>query len=443
MKATLLICHGCIAIACAHDHPSHAATKKSPIDREIAKLEVLVKRPGGGPEAWVALGNARMQKTRDRIIHDFADAEAAFKKALEIKADDAPALTGMAWVKNSEHDFTAGKAWAEKALAADPMQTDAHALIGDGAVELGDYELAYEHYRKALRQRADLSSLSRMAHLLWTTGDAAHAKVLMQQAIDAGGPYAENAAWCRAELALMQFHSGAMLPAEQQAAQAMAAAPENPRVLAAMARILAAKKDYTRAIELYGKSAAITPNHDALAGLALTYRVSGQEEKAKQYFDRVVAFHAAHVHQHDGGEAHSHSHPSGNAQLARFLADHDKDLETALKEAQASYEGYKNVGSIDTYAWCLHKAGKNEEALRMIRNARRWNTPDAEILFHAGMIHHALKQTEAARQCFAKALSKNPSFHPIHAPMAAGMLAKANESLVKTDATADPAAAKP
>ena len=44
-----------------------------------------------------------------------------------------------------------------------------------------------------------------MGHLLWITGRATHGRAMMQQAIDAGGPYPENAAWCRAELAQMNF----------------------------------------------------------------------------------------------------------------------------------------------------------------------------------------------------------------------------------------------
>ena len=78
-------------------------------------------------------------------------------------------------------------------------------MIADGAIELGNYDEGYEHCQAALQTRSDLSTLSRMGHLLWITGRATQGRAMMQQAIDAGGPYPENAAWCRAELAQMNF----------------------------------------------------------------------------------------------------------------------------------------------------------------------------------------------------------------------------------------------
>ena len=54
----------------------------------------------------------------------------------------------------------------------------------------------------------------------------------------------------------------------------------------------------------------------------------------------------------------------------------------------------------------------------------KWKTPDAEIHFHARMVELALKQAEAARKCFNRALSLNPAFHPVRAKQAAEVMAK-------------------
>jgi tetratricopeptide (TPR) repeat protein len=402
-----------------HDHKTPAPEKKVPTDPELDRLKLLANLKAAGPRTWVRLGDALMQRARDRVSHDFTEAAAAYQKALALDPEDIGAIVGMAWVKNSEHNFPAGREWAEKALAANPHQVEAHALIADGEIEMGNYEQAYEHCRAALQVRSDLSTLSRMGHLMWITGRATQGRAMMRQAIDAGGPYPENAAWCRAELALMNFQSGAMRPAEQLVTQALEAAPENPRVLAIAGRIFTANQDYPKATGLYEKSAAITPNHEALAGLVDLYQLAGETEKAGRQFERVLAYHKAHSH---GG--HVHSHGEGNAQLARFLADHDREPELALKEARTAYLTYKNVGTADTLAWCLLKAGKPEEAREMIRRAMKWKTPDAEIHFHAGMIELALKQPETARKCFHRALSLNPNFHPIRAKLAAELMAK-------------------
>lgn len=420
MKALIPLLFLC-ALAEAQTVP---ATKlpSTPAERELAKLQILTRNPACSPETWVMFGNALMQRSRDSVSHDFSEAYLAYRSALTLKPDHADAMTGMAWVKNSEHDFAAGKMWADKALAADPKQTDAHALIGDGCLELGNYEEAAHQYQLSMNQRPDLSTLSRSAHLLWMTGDATRACALMQQAIDAGGPYPENAAWCRAELALMFFQRGAILPAEQMAAKAMDAAPNNPRVLATMARILAAKKDYPKAIELYEKSVAITPTHDALAPLVDLYRLTGQTEKAEKQFDAVVTYHTA-PHLHADGKLYPHPDLGANAQLARFYADQGRNLDDALKQARAAHERSKNVNVIDTLAWCLCLNGQAEEAKPLIQQALKRKTQDAAILFHAGMIRQALKEETPARKLFASALSLNPNFNPAQAAKAVEMLA--------------------
>ncbi len=402
--------------------PSAPKPPATPLDREIAKLQILTRNPACSPDTWVNFGNALMQKSRDSVSHDFSEPYLAYRSALTLKPDYADAMTGMAWVKNSEHDFAAGKMWADKALEADDKQTDAHALIGDGFLELGNYEGAAHEYQLAMNQRPDLSTLSRSAHLLWMTGDAQRACALMQQAIDAGGPYPENTAWGRAELALMFFNRAALLPAEQMAAKAMEAAPDNPRVLAAMARILAAKKDYPKAIELYEKSISITPTHDALAPLVDLYRMTGQEEKAEKQFEAVVTYHTA-PHLHADGKLYPHPDLGANAQLARFYADQGRNLEDALKQAKAAYEKYKNVGVIDTLAWCLCLNGQAEEAKPLIQQALKRKTQDAAILYHAAMIYQVLKDDNTSRQFFAKALSLNPNFNPAQAAKAVEMLA--------------------
>ena len=114
-------------------------------------------------------------------------------------------------------------------------------------------------------------------------------------------------------------------------------------------------------------------------------------------------------------------HPN-SARLAHFYADHDREPEIALKQAREAWHVYKNVGVADTLAWCLLKSGNAEEAASKIREAMRWKTPDAEILFHAGMIELALGHSESGRTNLKAALDLNPCFHLVHATTAAALL---------------------
>lgn len=387
--------------------------------RGLAALKKSGQKPEAEAAIWVGRGDALMQQSRESLDGRlYAQAESAYLQALALDRENEEAMVGLAWVYNSEHSFDAGKEWAGKALARNPRLAHAYALLGDAAVELGDYDDALEHYQKALDIRPDLSSYSRAAHLLWLTGDTRKARWLMNKAIAAGGTHAGDIAWCRAELALLSFQDGALLPAERQAEIALQEAPTNHHVLAVMGRIKMAKKEYATAIKLYQRSIDLTPNHDSLVALGDLYALTDRPEQAEEQYKRVVALQNSATNHSHGGGVHSH----GDAQLARFYADHDRNLKEALRQAELAYATYKNVFVADTLAWCYYQNGEYEKARRAIRKALQHNTPDASLLYHAGMIYSKTGESGAAQKYLYQALSLNPNFHPRHPTTAAETL---------------------
>ena len=101
---------------------------------------------------------------------------------------------------------------------------------------------------------------------------------LMEKAIRAGAPYAENTAWCRAKLAMMLFEDGAFLPAAQMLAPALAAAPQNIHVLLAAGRIASARNDFEGATRYYQTVLEAAPSHEALAALGDLAAINGDHE---------------------------------------------------------------------------------------------------------------------------------------------------------------------
>jgi tetratricopeptide (TPR) repeat protein len=249
------------------DRPARTITS----DDEIAKaVELTRTRPSDA--AWSQLGDVFMQKARETFdLSYYARAEAAYRKAIDLNATQVDALAGMAWVESARHEFEQSIDWANRALAVQPDRAYAHGLLGDAAVEMGDYDKAFEHYQKMLDIRPDVSSYSRAAHLLFLTGDVKKAIWLMMKAIAAGAPYAENTAWCRAQLALMQFAEGGYLSASQVLADALAKAPGNYHVLAALGKVRAALKDYPAAIDYYKRAEAVVPQHEVVVALGDIY----------------------------------------------------------------------------------------------------------------------------------------------------------------------------
>ncbi len=419
----------------------------SPAEVGIQRWERLTRARPAEADNWVGLGNAWMQRSRDQFEEaTLARAEAAFRQALGLDANHVGAMLGVAWVFNTQHEFDTGGQWANRVLELDPQQPDAHALLGDAAVERGDYASAFEHYQACLDLRPDLSSYSRAAHLLFLTGDVRRAQSLMRQAIAAGGPYPENVAWCRAQLARMMFDHGALVAAEKLVASARKDSPANPHLLAMAARLRVARRDYAEAVRLYEQAASTSPQPGILLALAEACELAGDPARAKGWLGRVRSapgpeVEAEGTHQHGEGPAHRHSHADGNVELARYLADHDLDLDEALQHAVIAYRTFKNVRVTDTLAWCYFKRGLYEQAGKTIQKALKWRTPDAEMLFHAGMIQARLGDRVRARKHLYQALSLNPHFHPRHAQTAADTLTslggKGEQPGVATEAAAE------
>lgn len=391
-----------------------SAAGRARLDQAITKYTHNAEQNPSDSKAWIDLGNALMQKARETAdLSYYGHAEAVYRKALALDARDAPALIGMAWVTSDRHEFERSKAWAGRALTLDPRNNDAYGLIGDADQEIGDYDAAYAHYQKMLDIRPDLASYSRGGHLLWLTGDVRNGGIrLMNKAIDAGGPYAESTGWCRAQLGLMLYSEGRQAAAEQTLRDALLTTPHNYRVLMALGRAEAGRRDYADAIDCYQKAVAVVPQLEAVAALGDLYALTGRTDEAQGQY--ALAGQIDRLQKANGVR--------GGWQMALFQANHDRDLPQALRSAREEYRTRKNVYAADALAWCLYKNGRYAEAAALSRAALSRHTPEAGFLFHAGMIAAKLKDRPAAQAFLQRAIRLNPNFSPTDAPVALAAL---------------------
>jgi Flp pilus assembly protein TadD len=115
---------------------------------------------------------------------------------------------------------------------------------------------------------------------------------------------------------------------------------------------------------------------------------------------------------------------TGDVQIVRFLADRDRRLPEALAIAEREFKRRPNGVVADALAWTYYKNGRYGDARRVVAKALAQRTPDASLLFHAGMIHAKLGDRVTAQRQLAQALSLNPAFDPIDAPVAVATLAE-------------------
>jgi tetratricopeptide (TPR) repeat protein len=387
----------------------------SAADSAVARWAARVQQQPRDDSAWAQLGDALMQKARETMDPGYyGRAETAFGRSLALNPQSVTAMAGLSWVHGARHEFEESIAWANRALDLDPEYHAAYGLLGDAAVELGDEAAAFTHYQKMQDIRPDLASYSRGAHLLYLTGDARRATWMMQKAIDAGAVHAENLAWSKAELALMYWGIGAFLPAEQILEEALGAHPANYHLLAAMGKEKTALNDYDAAIVHYREAIAIAPQHDAVVALGDVYALTGRTAESERHYELVEAIH-------DINRKHG---VRGALELARFYADRDRNLDEALAIAEAEYRDRPNARAADTLAWCYYKVGRYQDARKMSEKALSLRPADAGVLFHAGMIDAKLGDRVRAQQLLYRALSVNPSFHPLHAAAAVDALAQ-------------------
>src|SRR6516165_3507666 len=407
---------GATPSARATDDGSGATAPDRPtVDQTIERLTTKTRRERQDRAAWTALGDAFMQKARESAdLSYYGRAEQAFEQARTLDAGNAEALVGLAWVQSARHEFERSTEWARKALAVDPTSAAAYGLLGDAALELGDYDLAAEHYQKMLDLRPDISAYSRSAHFLFVIGDVRRATWVMDRAIKAGAPYAENTAWCRAQLALMHLATGNLVAAEQIVEQAMARAPSNYHVLFAQGRVRAARANYAGAIDAYRRASAIAPQHEVVVALGRLYAVTDDPKSAEQQWALVETI----------DRLNKANGVTGDAQLARFLADRERRLPEALAIAEREFKRRPNVFAADALAWAYYKNGRYTDARRLSAKALAHRTPDASFLYHSGMIHARLGDRATAQRHLAQALSLNPAFDPIDAPTAVATLAE-------------------
>jgi tetratricopeptide (TPR) repeat protein len=389
-------------LACSRPTPAPAsgsARAESAKPGGLARCELAQSAPDDrDPERYVRAGSDYVRKARAQSEPVYYEhARVCVQGALNRQPGHRGARRLAGLISLNEHAFAAARDGALALISEDADDAMSWGTLSDARLELGDVPGAIEAAQRMLDLKPNLPAYGRAAHLRWLQGDIAGAKRLYELAIasGAGARDHEPRAWMITEAARVFWHEGDYRGADAGFELALREVAGYAPALEGKGRVALALGDYAAAVRWLEQALAARPLAETAWLLGDAHRLAGDERAAAAAYERVVNEH------HDPRT------------LALFYATHAREPARALKLARAEHELRQDPYSQDALAFALYRSGDYAEAKRRITEARAHGTPDARLLYHAGLIERAVGADAAGRALLAAALQMNPRFDPI------------------------------
>lgn len=402
--------------------PGGASTSRGELDRYIAALGVRIAAHPNDASAAARLADALLRQARVTNNAGLSmQAEQVLSQALAREPEHYEALRAMGAVLLSQHRFREAIAMAGRAQRIDPADAWNDGVIGDGHLELGEYDEAFAAFDRMMRKRPSAAAYARASYARELQGDLPGALTLMRMAADAtSASDPEGQAWHYAQIGDLLYQRGDLAAARTEYARAAFTFPEHPFAAIGLAKVQAARQDYAGALAGYEALMARAPSPFLAARIGeLQARLGRPAEAARAYAL------AADGWRHDTPEP---------TLLAAFLASHALDAgaaapdarlaAVALTAAEQAATMRRDIFTMDALAWARFKAGQLAEAREASAQARRTGTRDRVILYHAAAIAEAAGDERSARTLVDQALEGHPTFDLVAAPEAAALRAR-------------------
>src|SRR5580704_2915289 len=372
-------------------------------DDQIAAAQILIQAKPESLQYQTQLAAAYIQKVRETTDFSYLDrASKIVDNVVSADSHDYQALRLRSEIELERHEFAKVAEDSRKLTKMAPEDPWNWGTLGDALIELGQYNDAAEAYQKMVTLRPDLASYNRAAWFRFLAGDMPGAVEIMQRAISAGSPSAENTAWCLVELGHLYLKSGRSADAEKAYQAAITTFPGYHPAYAGLGKAQAVRGEVKQAIASYERAQASTPLPDYAAALYDLYHASGDEKNAEKERDLLDLYD--HLSLANGEKA--------NRNLAMAYTDHNWHLDRALDLAQAELAMRKDIYTYDAFAWALHKNHRDEDAQVAMKQALHLSTPEPMFYYHAQQIALALGDEKQAAAYSQQLKSLNPEFRP-------------------------------
>jgi tetratricopeptide (TPR) repeat protein len=384
---------------------------------DLAFFQARVARDSLSARDFAELSRLFLQRARaGGGDGDLRRAETHARRSLRLRTGrNAEAFQVLGSSLMGQHRFAEARSVAERLVALDSTYRPARAMLGEIQLELGDYPAARRTFGMLLTSRGDLAVAPRYARWEELRGRPAEARRLLRAARDEASRRHEmpaaHIAWFHWRLGDLALRQGRPREAEKELKAGLAAAPDDNRLLDALARAAAARGRWSEAIEYGERAIARTLDPATLGLLYQVYAASGDSVKAEEYYH---AMSITVLGQPD----------TFHRLWGLLLLDRGREVPTVLARAEREIEVRRDVYGWDLLAWALYRSGRPSEAREKMRRALALGTRDASLFYHAGIIEAALGRRADARRYLETALAINPHWHPFQPAEARQVLAR-------------------
>jgi tetratricopeptide (TPR) repeat protein len=239
--------------------------------------------------------------------------------------------------------------------------------------------------------------LARWAEIEGRTGEARWLmRTALRTALATPNLPREQVAWFWLRNGDLDLRSGKYARADSEYRAGLAAHPGDYRLLAATARLAAARHAWRDAITAGEQAIATSLDPATLGVLSDAYAATGDRAKSGEYaraLDVAVlkqpgAYHRA---------------------WSLFLLDHHRHVAGVYHKVLVELRTRRDVYGYDLLAWALHAQGRDVEAKAAMAHALAQGTRDAQLFCHAAVIERALGDETAASELFARARALQPA----------------------------------
>lgn len=357
-----------------------AASGTTPLDAEIARTQAHLREVPRDYQAWATLGFDYVQQAKLTVDPTYyPKSTAALGRSLSLDhTDNFVAMAGEAALASARHEFSTALTWARRGLRIDPQSAVLYGALTDALTQLGRYDEAARAAARMEELSPGTPAESRLSYAAELRGDDVDAVRFMRLALS-NAASASDVAFSRYYLGQLFLNQGHAAAALRQFAAGLVVAPTDATLLEGRAKAEAALGQTARALADY----QIVVNRVPQPGYVLEYgdllQASGRGQAAARQWQLFRTeerlFRANGV--------------TLDVDQILFEADHGSPA-VAVRTAVRALQTRPFLDTYDAYAWALHRAGRDREALAQENIALHTGIRNPLFFSHLQAIERAL-----------------------------------------------------